>query len=280
MNIFKLSMIPLAIALSSAAAAQTTLERLKEENIVRVGVANEKPYGYLQADGTLSGEGPAIARQILSGIDPDLRLEGVVTRFEALIPELQAGGYDIMAAGMFITPQRCQEVAFSNPTYRVGQAFAVQAGNPKGLTDYKTAAQHPDARLGFMAGAVEYIYATEAGLLGADRSKLYPDPQAALEGLRQGEVDAVALSALAIQNLVADAEDLEATAQFFPVIDGKPVRGYGAFAFRKDDQDLVEAFNRRLAEFIGTEQHRQIMERFGFTPAMEPDRTAEELCQG
>ena len=41
-----------------------------------------------------------------------------------------------------------------------------------------------------------------------------------------------------------------------PVIDGKGVRGYGAYAFRKEDQAFVDAFNAELAKFLGTEEHK------------------------
>ena len=40
------------------------------------------------------------------------------------------------------------------------------------------------------------------------------------------------------------------------MIDGKGVRGYGAYAFRKEDQAFVDAFNAELAKFLGTEEHK------------------------
>lgn len=280
-RIIRLPAILAAASLLPPAAAQTALERIQAEGLARIGVANERPYGYV-TEGGPAGEGPAVARLVLARIDPDIRLEGVAVRFEELIPQLKAGDYDLVAAGMFITPQRCKEVAFSNPTYVVGQAFAVRAGNPKQLTDYAAVAAHPDARLGFLAGAVEYEYAYEAGLLDPDRSEIYPDPEEALEALRQGEVDAVALSSLSIRALVAAAGDpaIEATEQFFPVVDGEPVKGYGAFAFRLEDQELAAAFNRHLADVLGSDEHRAAVEEYGFAPDMLPDRTAEELCRG
>jgi polar amino acid transport system substrate-binding protein len=80
--------------------------------------------------------------------------------------------------------------------------------------------------------------------------------------------------------MVAGDPDLEATTQFFPKIDGEEVRGYGGFAFRKQDRDFVAAFNQQLAEFIGSEEHLALVGRFGFRSDMVPDKTAEELCKG
>ena len=43
------------------------------------------------------------------------------------------------------------------------------------------------------------------------------------------------------------------------------MRGYGAYAFRKEDQAFVDAFNAELAKFLGTEEHKKLVAPFGFT---------------
>ncbi len=267
------------LSLAPPAVAQSTLERIQEENVIRVGVADEAPYGYQGEDGRITGEAPEIARKILQEIDPEIEIEGEVIPFGQLIDQLNAGEIDMIAAGMFITPERCQRVAFSDPTYQIGEAFAVQAGNPKAIKDYESIAQHPDARLGVMAGAVEYNYAYDAGI-EPERVDLYPDYQDALEALKEGQVDAIGMTSLTVRDLVDDAPFAEATAQFYPTLDGEPVVGYGAFAFREEDADLRQAFNQHLADFIGSEEHWETVAPFGFTPEMAPDKTAEQLCQG
>jgi polar amino acid transport system substrate-binding protein len=270
----------IAVLMTLPAFAQTTLETIKQENQIRVGVANERPYGYLTAEGRLTGEGPEIARKILAEIDPDIRLEGVVSEFQFLIDDIQAGRFDMIAAGMFITLRRCEEVAFSDPTYKIGEALVVKAGNPHGLTDLESIARQPDTRLAVLAGAVEYEYAYEAGMLDPDRNMLVADYQEGLVELRAGRVDAIAMTALTAYFLTDDEPGVEATSQFFPVIDGEPVAGYGAFAFRKEDKDLLDAFNEHLATFIGSHEHLETVKEFGFTPDMIPDKTAEQLCKG
>jgi polar amino acid transport system substrate-binding protein len=43
---------------------------------------------------------------------------------------------------------------------------------------------------------------------------------------------------------------------------------------------LLEAFNKRIKTFIGSEQHRELVQPFGFTEAELPgDITAEQLCR-
>ncbi len=192
---------------------------------------------------------------------------------------MRAGAVDLIAAGMFVTPERCELIAFSEPTYRIGQAFAVRAGNPEDLTSYRALAANPEARIGLLAGAVEHNYAYVAGV-EAGQVEMYPEVEAALAGLKEGEVDAIGLTSLSIQNLVEGEEGLEATAQFYPEVDGERVVGYGAFGFRQEDEDLRAAFNERLEDFIGSETHLETVAPFGFTADMVPERSAEELCQG
>lgn len=262
---------------------QSTLERIRETGVVRIGYANEAPYAYQDtATGELTGEAPEIAKVILEELGVT-EVEGVLTEFGSLIPGLQAGRFDIIAAGMYILPERCAQIAFSNPTYAIGEAFAVLQGNPKGLHSYEDVRDHEEATLGVVAGAVERRYAREIGIPDA-RVVVFPDAPAALAGVRAGRVDAYGGTALTVQDLLSKdgSGRLERAEPFTdPVIDGVSVKGYGAFGFRKQDQDLRNAFNERLATFIGSEEHREIVEPFGFTEQELPgDVTADALCAG
>jgi polar amino acid transport system substrate-binding protein len=257
--------------------AQSTLERIRSSGEVKIAIADEAPYGYRDGD-RVTGEAPEIARVVLERINPGIEIEWISTDFGQLIPGLQEGEFDIAAAGMFITPQRCASVAFSNPTYVVGEAFAVHAGNPKNLTDYRSISNNHAARVGLISGTVEYNYALVTGI-PADRAPLYRNFTKALEALKAGQVDAVGLTSLTAQGLVEGEPDLEATPQFFPNLDGEVVKGYGGFAFRQEDEELRAAFDQELETFVGSDEHRALVEPFGFGPDMAPDMTAEQLCQ-
>jgi len=267
-----------ALLLAPPGHAQSTLERIRSSGEVTVAIADEAPYGYRDGD-RVTGEAPEIARVILERIHPGIEIEWVSTDFGQLIPGLQEATFDIAAAGMFITPERCAQVTFSDPTYVVGEAFAVHAGNPKNLTDYPSISNREDARVGLIAGTVEYNYALVTGI-PADRAPLYRSFAKALEALKAGEVDAIGLTSLTAQNLVDGEPGLEATAQFFPSLDGEEVKGYGGFAFRQQDEDLRAAFDEELEAFAGSKEHWDLVEPFGFGPDMAPDQTTDQLCQG
>lgn len=265
------------------AQATSTLERAQQTGTIRVGYANEAPYAYLEsASGRLTGEAPEIARVVLAELGIR-EVAGVLTEFGSLIPGLKAGRFDIIAAGMYILPERCREIAFSNPTYSVGEAFIVAQGNPLGLNGYEHTARHSDARLGVVAGTVERDYARHTGIPDA-RVVVFPDAPSALEGVIAGRVDAYAATSLTVNNLLARAQSprVERAAPFSdPAIAGKTARGYGAFGFRKSDRKLLDAFNSALARFIGTPAHLELVKPFGFTAAELPGpATAAQLCRG
>ncbi|MFC4276821.1 ectoine/hydroxyectoine ABC transporter substrate-binding protein EhuB [Achromobacter aloeverae] len=266
------------------ARAPDTLAQARAKGEIRVGYANEAPFAYMDSRGNqVTGESVEIARVVLRRLGIR-HVQAVLTEFGSLIPGLNAGRFDIIAAGMYVTPDRCRQVAFSDPTYGVGAAFLVPAHNPRNLHGYEDLARQADARLGIVVGAIEGDYAAAVGI-PADRMVIFPDAVSALAGVQVGRADAYAATALTINHLLGKLPPdggLE-TAQPFsdPVIDGKPVRGYGAYAFRKDDQALVDAFNAELKRFIGTPEHRRLVAPFGFTEKELPrGMTAARLCAG
>ena len=119
-----------AAFLATPSSAQGTLEKAKADGYIRVGFANEAPYGFATPDGELTGEAPEVAKAVLAKMGIT-QVDGVLTEFGSLIPGLKAGRFDIIAAGMYVNPARCNEIAFSEPSYGIGQAILVPAGNPR-----------------------------------------------------------------------------------------------------------------------------------------------------
>lgn len=261
----------------------TTLEKIRKQGFVRVGFANEAPYAYIDSKtGKLTGESPEIARVILKRLGVK-EVEGVLVEFGSLIPGLKAGRFDIIAAGMYITPPRCEQIAFSNPTYGIGEAFIVRKGNPLNLHSYEDIKNNPKARFGVVTGAIEREYALKVGI-PRSQIKVLPDTSSALEAVAAGRIDAYGGTSLTVRDLLnkADNPRLEQALPFTdPIIDGDTVRGYGAYGFRKDDKDLVTAFNRELEQFVPSQEHIDLVEPFGFSEQELPgDVTAAGICGG
>jgi len=265
------------VAVTGSALAQSTLEKAREAGYIRVGFANEAPYGYATPDGKLTGEAPEVAKAVLAKMGIK-EVDGVLTEFGSLIPGLQAGRFDIIAAGMFITPKRCEQVSFSEPSYGIGQAFLVKAGNPQSIEDYATIAGNDDLKLAVMAGAVESGYAKKAGVEQAQLVVL-PDQSSLVKAVQAGRADAAALTALSIADMASKNDGVESTKPFGEVA-GESVKGHGGFAFRKEDKELYEAFNAELKKFIGTPEHIALVTPHGFGEGYLPNKTTAELCSG
>ncbi len=260
-----------------SAFAQSTLEKARDAGYIRIGFANEAPFGFATPDGKLTGEAPDVARAVLARMGI-AEVDGVLTEFGSLIPGLKAGRFDIIAAGMFINPKRCAEIAFSEPSYGIGQAMLVQAGNPKGVADYSTFKEKSDLKLAVMAGAVEGGYAKDAGVAETQLVVL-PDQSSLVAAVQSGRADAAALTALSIADMASKAEGVESTTPFGEVA-GVSVKGHGGFGFRKEDTDLQEAFNAELKKFLGSPEHIALVEPHGFGKDYLPNKTTAELCAG
>ncbi|NVK41385.1 MAG: ectoine/hydroxyectoine ABC transporter substrate-binding protein EhuB [Oceanospirillaceae bacterium] len=255
-----------------------TLDDAKESGTLTLAVANEVPYGYLSSDGEPKGEAPAIALHVLDelGIDD---VEVLVTEFGSLIPGLKAGRFDVIAAGMYINPKRCQQILFSNPTYTIGEGFLVKSDNPESLDSYADIKDNDALKLGVMAGAVEFGYAKNYGI-ALDQIVTLPDYPSGVAALKAGRIDALAGTVLTMAELGKKDEAVELAQPFEDlVINGEKVNGYGGFGFRPGDERLRDAFNEALAGFIGSDDHIAMVEPYGFGQHTLPgDVTAEQLC--
>lgn len=262
---------------TAAALAETTLERAKKDGYIRVGFANEAPFGYATPDGKLTGEAPEVAKAVLAKMGIK-QVDGVLTEFGSLIPGLKAGRFDIIAAGMFINPKRCAEINFSEPSYGIGAAMLVQKGNPKQVKDFSTFKDNSSLKLAVMAGAVEGAEAKDAGV-SQGQLVVLPDQSSLVAAVQSGRADAAALTALSIAEMAKKADGVESTKPFGEV-NGKSVKGHGGFGFRKEDTDLQKAFNAELKKFIGSPEHVALVEPFGFGKDYLPNKTTAELCAG
>ncbi|WP_340561306.1 ectoine/hydroxyectoine ABC transporter substrate-binding protein EhuB [Streptomyces sp. GSL17-111] len=251
------------------------LERLRDRGNVRIGIANEPPFGYINSEGEAAGEAPAIAKVIFERLGVP-RIEPVPTEFSALIPGLKAQQFDVVSAGMYINPVRCEQVLFSDPDYLMLDAFIVPAGNPNNIQSYQDIA---DQGLKLASGEA-YAQVSYAEAAGISNVLILPDQVAGLDAVVQGRVDAFAGTNVTVQGVVENSTRAESTEPFQPVVDGEPAYGAGGTAFRLSEKNLRDAFNEELHKLKENdyEELLEIVRPYGFTKAEMTDLTAEELC--
>lgn len=259
-------------------SGNTALQRVKDEGSVKVGFANERPYAFRE-DGQLVGEAPAVHGYIFDQIG-GVELEPNLFEFGALIQALNSERVDVVTAGMFITPERCEQAAFSNPEYVATTALLVEQGNPENLSDYQSVADS-GVTLAVMNGAVEVGHAQANGIPDS-QMQVVADQQSGLDAVRSGRAAAFALTAISLRALAESDDSVEVAEAFIPVVDGEEQLGAGAAVFRQGDDELREAFNAELAELLESDKWLELVEPYGFTEAEKPDPelTAEVLCEG
>lgn len=249
----------------------STLERGRADGYLRVGIANEPPYTQVNADGTVTGAEPDVLRAVLQRIGID-DIEGVITPYDAMIPGLNAGRWDVIAAGLFMKQSRCAAVAYSEPVIVSTESYGVPPGNPKDITTIQDVLDNTDLRIAVLAGAFEEGILNTAGV---PESQWVPvrDARSGMEAVSANRADAFLLPTLSLRSLVEQDSSIEVTA---PISDA-PATGSGA-AFRQGDTELLEAYNEALAEFKQTQEFADILTGWGFDPTVV-DVTAEELCK-
>jgi polar amino acid transport system substrate-binding protein len=260
-------------------AAGGTLDRARSAGTMKVGIANEAPYGFTDSNGKVTGESVEVGRAALKNLGIN-DIQATTVDFGSLIPALNANQFDMVTAGMFINPQRCQSAAFSAPDYTAPTAFLVPAGNPQGVSTFDDI-KNKHLRLAVLSGAVEQGYAQKSGVPDS-QIQVFDTQNTLLQAVTANRVDAAALTNISLNDVVAKnpGSKVEVTKGFFPVIDGKETVSAGAFVFRKADADLVNAFNPELAKLHQSGQWLQIAQPFGFTAdnIPGPDVTTEKLC--
>lgn len=278
------SAIVTSLALSCTAllpAYAVSLEDIQQRGTVRIAVANEIPYGYMDMNGEAKGPGPEVAAAIMKNLGVE-RIEWVTTNFGSLIPGLQANRFDMVAAEMAILPERCKQVLYSNPNSSYGEGLLVAKGNPKDLHTYEEFVDG-DHTMAIMAGA-DQLEMMQA--LGVDESRLVTlaNNADAISAVSTGRADAYAATSLTVSELASKSDKVEPAAEFKdPMVNGEPVRSWGGFAFAKDSESLRDAVNDELRAFKRTPEWQDILSRYGFSDtdmSQSNERSTEQLCAG
>ncbi|QKC86954.1 ectoine/hydroxyectoine ABC transporter substrate-binding protein EhuB [Mesorhizobium sp. NZP2077] len=241
---------------------------------IRIGFAHEIPWAYPGDKNEPLGFANALAVGVLKSMGYT-NIEPVVTDWGGLIPGLQAGRFDIITGGMYITGKRCKNVAFAEPMGKFGNAFIVKKGNPKGIQNYKDI-KEKDATMVTVSG---YVNVDEALKEGVPESKIMqvPGPTELLAAVRAGRADAGASNYFDAKNLAASAPDeIEVTD---PAALPDWTNNWVAIAFKPEDKDFLKAYNEAQAKYLGSPEMLEAVGKFQYTKAQLPgDAKTDWIC--
>jgi polar amino acid transport system substrate-binding protein len=276
-SFFILAILVVFVLERAATAAESALDRFQKGGVIRNAIADAPPFTEIKSDGNIIGASQDLTNAILKRLGIP-KVETYVTDWGAMIPGLQAGRFDIISTGLFLRPNRCDVVLFSEPDVCTARAFAVKKGNPKHLESMKAVSDAKDVKFGLCGGCVEEKWALDEGVPSA-RLVRVPDPLSALKMLQDGRVDAIGWPDIELAAALEKFGDpnLELVA---------PVKGKGiditctGAAFRREDRDLRDAYDKVLKDMKASGEFAKIVAPYHFNVAYTLANTRDKLCGG
>jgi len=222
----KLILAAAALALFASAA-----------NAAPVRIATEgayAPWNFVDADGKLAGFDIDVGNELCKRAA--LECTWVQTAWDTIIPNLNAGNFDVIMAGMSITDERKESIDFTSDysppdpsAYMMASATTIDFTAMKGL------------RIGTQGGTIQSAYA-EANLKDGNTLLNFDTADAALADLNAGNIDVILADNGYIREVVAGSGGALK-------LDGPTVAiggGVGA-GLRKAEDDLQNKLDTALA---------------------------------
>jgi lysine/arginine/ornithine transport system substrate-binding protein len=254
---WKIEMNKLWITLTSLIMASSLVPAANTE-VLRLGVEpGYAPFEMKNPSGELTGFDIDLGKEICARIKMECRW--VETDFDGLIPSLKAKKIDAILSSMSITPQRMEEIAFSDKLY--GTPARLVASN--GVEADPTAVSLAGKRVGVFQGTTAETYAkAEWAEHGVD-VVTYQNQDLIYADLVNGRLD------LAFQDAVAASEGFlkgPVGDRFHftgPEVNDAKFFGVGAgIGLRKEDQQLKTAINGALESMMSDGTYKTIAARY------------------
>ena len=228
-----LSMLLVAVCTMGLAACGGSSEGGSEDSgddtLVMATNAEFPPYEYHEGDEVV-GIDVDIASAIAEELGMELKVEDMA--FDSIIPAVTSGKADIGAAGMTVTPDREESVAFTD-TY----AHATQVIIVKEDSDITGPDDLVGKTIGVQLGTTGDLYATDIEDATVEQ---YNKGFEAVQALTQDKIDAVISDGEPAKEFVAESEGLKILDEAFTEEDY-------AIAVAKDNTELVDKINDALA---------------------------------
>lgn len=222
----------------------------------------EPPFNYRSADGVVTGCDVELARTVLGTVGI-CDFEMVETEFAQLLPGLAQGRWR-MTTGLFATEERRRIAAFSRPIWALPDGLLVRCGNPMGLTGYSSVARAGGCRLAVIRDQIQHCSAIDFDV-PEDRLHIFETYADAARAVAEGRADAYASVARAHGGFIDQHPDMRLEVVVIPSAEKEPA--FGSFAFSKSDNAFLRAIDEALLVFLGSNEHRAMMKKFGFSDA-------------
>ena len=215
-----------ALALATPTVAQETV-RIATEGAYA-------PWNFLNDAGEPAGYEIALGNAICE--TAGLTCEWIINDWDSIIPNLLAGNYDLIMAGMSITDERLETIDFSDNYFPPDPSKYVAAAGAS--LDF---ANLSGARVGVQGGTIQAAYAEE-NLGGANTIVTFATADQAMADLAAGNLDTILADGAYLEPVVAASNGAIEFVGEDVMIGG----GVGA-GIRKEDTELKAKVNEALA---------------------------------
>jgi polar amino acid transport system substrate-binding protein len=209
------------------------------------------PFTMISPKGEVVGFDIDIAQALCAKMK--VECEVVLFDWDGLIPALNSGKFDMLAASMSVTEERKQAISFTDPYYTNKLQFVA----PKSM-DFKT---DKNSLKGKVIGAQR---ATIAGIWLEDHLedvidiKLYDTQENAYLDLSTGRIDAMLFDKYAQWEWLNSPAGKDFEFKGEPVFDDDKI----AIGVRKNDDELRERLNKALAEILADGTYEKINAKY------------------
>ena len=243
--------------------AETTA--VSTEEVLRIGTEGAyAPFNYTNADGTLGGFDVDMANAICA--DMKVTCEITAQDWDGIIPGLKAGKYDAIVAAMSVTPERQQQVAFTDPYFSNALVFLAKKdssfdpSNSDDINAHSIAAQRSTISSQWLENAYPKA-----------NMKLYDTLSNAFLDLGSGRVDAM------ISDKLPAIEWLSSPSGSNYVLKGEEIDINDNFAIAVRPGDPLQAkINQSLANLKSNGTYDKINQKYFAVPAAASMTEASE----
>lgn len=254
-----------ATAAVGLAACGGSEEKLLEEGQLTVAMSGEfQPFSHFEGD-QLTGFDYDIAAAIAEEMDLELVTE--IGAFDSLIQGVVSNRYDVLIASMTPTPERDEQVDFTDSYYLSGATVFV--GSDSTCED---PTQMDSPAIGVASGTTYDSFLQDEDWVGEIRT--FSSDITALEDTEVGRLDGGMTDRL-VGLYQIDQADRDLRACGDPLYTEEP-----AFAVREGNTELVDELNEALAEIIDNGTYAEISEQwFGQNILEGSDAPADDADQ-
>jgi polar amino acid transport system substrate-binding protein len=173
---------------------------------------------------------------LVNEIAKDLELDVSIqdTSFDTIFTDVAQGKFDMVASAATITPEREQQVDFSDPYYEAEQALLVPSDS-----DVATVEDLDGLTVGAQDGTTGEAFANDETNAGSVRG--FPNGPAAIAALQNGQVEATIIDLPVAQDAIDKGET------GFKLATTIPTGELYGLAFAQDTPALLSAVNESLA---------------------------------